>query len=167
LNDPFRQRGWEAASSSPFIIEGDLGIRDWLFGAILTDVFIPSQKDVRPSPGGSHPPRKPARLAPATTGAGGGNGNGNGGSTQGGGVKPDTMSYEIKFVIVSNGNITPTWKLINVSANTSGNFFSAGRTRTHDLIITIGPDDQRTLLSHWASEVGQSVSGASAARPLQ
>jgi hypothetical protein len=149
--DPFRQRGWQPASSSPFIIEGDLGIRDWLFGAILTNVFIPSQKKDVP----------PAR---STKGAGGAGTAGGGSASGGGGVKPDTISYEIKFVIVSSGNITPSWKLVNVSANTSGTFFSAGRTRTHDLIITIGPDDQRTLSSHWASEIGQAVSGANGAR---
>lgn len=118
-NDPFTKIGWKPDTSSPFILEGDLGIQDWLFGAILTDIFIGSQ------------------AGPA----------GGGGS---GSQKPDTVSYEIKFVIVSSGNITPTWKLVNVSANTSGTFFSTGRTRTHDLIITIGPNDNRTLYSHLA-----------------
>jgi hypothetical protein len=32
-------------------------------------------------------------------------------------LKPDTVSYEIKFLVVSSGNITPTWKLVHVSAN--------------------------------------------------
>jgi hypothetical protein len=55
-------------------------------------------------------------------------------------AKLDVLSYEIKFVVVSNGNITPTWKLVNVTAN-SGNLplLNAGRTRTHDLILTFGP----------------------------
>ena len=41
-NDPFLRVGWKPDISSPFIIEGTLGIQDWLFGAILTDLFIAS-----------------------------------------------------------------------------------------------------------------------------
>ena len=86
-------------------------------------------------------------------------GGGGGGST-----KPDTISYEIKFVIVSSGNITPTWKLLKVSANTTGNFFSTGRTRTHDLIITIGPSTgpsaQSARDTHLASQIGNAVATA-------
>ena len=78
----------------------------------------------------------------------------------GGGLKTDAYSYEIKFIIVTSGNVTPTWKLIQVSANTTGTFFSTGRTRTHDLIITIGPNDQLSLNAHLAAEIGQAVSGA-------
>ncbi len=78
---------------------------------------------------------------------------------------PEAVSYEIKFVIVSNRNMTPTWKLVSVPANTSGAFLSAGRTRTHDLIITIGHNDNRTLYSHLASQIGQAAtSGANGAR---
>ena len=66
---------------------------------------------------------------------GGGSDAGSGGSK-----KIDVYSYEIKFVIVSNGSVTPTWKLVHVSANSGAlPFVSAGRTRTHDLILTFGP----------------------------
>lgn len=126
--DPFvSQLGWIPDSSSPFILEGNLGIEDWLFGAIMTNLFLHS-----------------AGLPKGAAGSG---------------PKPDTVAYEVKFVIVSNGNVTPTWKLVNVSANTSGTFFFAGRTRTHDLIITIGPNDTRSIYSHLASQIGQAVSG--------
>lgn len=147
-NDPFKKIGWAPDSSSPFILEGDLGIKDWLAGAILTDVLIGSQS------------------APGQTGksAGGSSGGGGSGGSGGGGQKPDTISYEIKFVIVSNGNVTPTWKLVEVSANATGTLFAAGRTRTHDLIITIGPNDNRTLYSHLASQIGQAVSGGNASQ---
>jgi len=136
-NDPFRQRPdhWEPDSSSPFVIEGDLGIQNWLVGATIVNTLISSQ-----------------------VGSGGASGSG------GGGLKTDAISYEIKFVIVSSGNVTPTWKLVRISANTSGTLFAAGRTRTHDLIITIGPNDQRTLDAHLASEIGQAVSGGNGAR---
>jgi hypothetical protein len=55
-------------------------------------------------------------------------------------VKLDVYSYEIKFIVVTSGGITPTWKLLNISTNT-GNLAlaSAGRTRTNDLILTFGP----------------------------
>lgn len=90
-----------------------------------------------------------------------------GGKGAGGAIKTDTYSYEIKFVIVSSGNITPTWKLVQVSANASGTFLASGRTRTHDLIITIGPSDSRTLNAHLASEIGQAVNGAVISRGTQ
>jgi hypothetical protein len=130
--DPFRsQLKWEPASSSPFILEGNLGIRDWLVGAMLTDRFIGSN----------------------TT-------SGKAGSLE---KKTDAISYEIKFIIVSSGNVTPIWKLVNISANPTGTLFSTGRTRTHDLIITIGPNDDNTVNSHLASQIGQAVSGGNAA----
>ena len=133
-NDPFRKIHWEPDSSSPFVIEGNLGIQDWLVGATIVNNLIVSQ----------------------TSGAAGGGG--------GGGLATDAVSYEIKFIIVSSGNVTPTWKLVQVSANSSGTFFSTGRTRTHDLIITIGPNDKRTLDAHLASEIGQAVSGGNRGR---
>ena len=76
----------------------------------------------------------------------------------GGGAAPDTISIEIKFIIVTNGNVTPTWKLLRVSANTgSSPLFGTGRTRTHDLIITIGPNTQATQFTHLASQIGNAV----------
>jgi hypothetical protein len=83
---------------------------------------------------------------------GGGGGGGRGGFPQ------DSFSQEIKFIIISSGNAQPTWKLLPVSAN-AGNppFFSVGRTRTHDLLITIGPPTQRTVNDFLASQIGQAV----------
>jgi hypothetical protein len=83
-----------------------------------------------------------------------------------GGQTPDTISIEIKFVIVSNGNVTPTWKLLRVSANTgSAPLFGLGRTRTHDLIITIGPPNAATASTHLASQIGNAVSNGNRAQP--
>jgi hypothetical protein len=90
-----------------------------------------------------------------------GSNSGSGGGTT---PKPDTVSIEIKFVIVSNGNVTPTWKLVRVSANTGSTpFFGMGRTRTHDVIITIGPKTRATANTHLASQIGVSVSNANRA----
>lgn len=125
-NDPFEQLGWTPAASSPFILESDLGIKEWLQGAMLVDSLLHSVG----TPSGA------------------------------GAKKPDTVTYEIKFVIVSSGNVTPTWKLVKVSANTSGTFFSTGRTRTHDLIITIGPQGAVSLQAHFASQIGNAVANA-------
>jgi hypothetical protein len=48
--------------------------------------------------------------------------------------------HDVKFEIVSSGNFTPSWKLVRVSANTGSSlFFSAGRDRTQEVIITLGP----------------------------
>jgi len=83
-------------------------------------------------------------------------------------IKPDTISLETKFVIVSSGNITPTWKLVRVSANTGNSpLFALNRTRTHDLIVTIGPDTPKTLYDHLSSQIGQAVSGSNAAIPVR
>jgi hypothetical protein len=145
-NDPFTKIGWAPDTSSPFILEGNLGIKDWLTGAIITDLLIASQTG---STGGS------GKSAASGSGTGGG-----------GSQKVDTISYEVKFIVVSTGNVTPTWKLERISANTTGTLFSAGRTRTHDLIITIGPQDQKTLFAHLASQIGQAVSGGNSALML-
>jgi hypothetical protein len=60
----------------------------------------------------------------------------------------DIYSYKVKFVIVSNGSANPTWKLVSVTAN-SGTLppVTAGRTRTHDLILTFGPSTGQGLAS--------------------
>ena len=54
----------------------------------------------------------------------------------------NTFTEEINFVSSFGGNITPSWKLARVSANTNGNFLAAMRTTTDDLVITIGPLQQ-------------------------
>lgn len=53
--------------------------------------------------------------------------------------KQNVIQHHVKFEIVSNGNITPIWKLVRVSANQNGPFFDTNRSRIHDLIITFGP----------------------------
>src|SRR5947209_15139395 len=76
-------------------------------------------------------------------------------------AKLDVYSYEIKFIIVTNASLTPTWKLVNISANT-GNLplVNAGRTRTHDLTLTFGPGTDApadfALQAHFAGQIVQS-----------
>jgi hypothetical protein len=144
--------------SSPFLIESQLGIRDWLVGAMIVDDYLPSDftktKSTIPS----------ARRARSTTAAAAGPSGSDAQGTGGASTKADSISYEIKFAIVSNGNINPTWKLLRVSANTGSNpLFGMGRTRTHDLIITIGPDTPSTQDMHLASQIAAGVSSANQA----
>jgi hypothetical protein len=41
-NDPFVRLSKTPASSSPFILQSDLGIKDWLVGAMLVNRLLPS-----------------------------------------------------------------------------------------------------------------------------
>jgi hypothetical protein len=76
----------------------------------------------------------------------------------------DAVTYEIKFVLVSNGNINPTWQLVRFSANVGSlPLFSTGRSRTHSLIVTLGPPKGETSQTHFASQIGQSVAAANRA----
>lgn len=52
----------------------------------------------------------------------------------------NALSHEVKFVIITNGNITPMWKLVHATINQTGSLFTASRTRTHDLSLTFGPN---------------------------
>jgi hypothetical protein len=180
-NDPFVQQGYTPASSSPFIIESELGIRDWVVGAMLVDELIPSTETPpstpQPSSGksqskcqcpccqcqGQGQPQKRGQCQAQGQSSGGGQSQGGGqseGGGGGGGPKPESISLELKFVIVTSGNVTPTWKLVKVSNSGSSPFFNTGRTRTHDLIITIGPPNQQTNNSHLAAQIGTAVGNA-------
>jgi hypothetical protein len=53
----------------------------------------------------------------------------------------NALSHEVKFEIVTSGNITPMWKLVNATIFPNSPFFSTSRDRTHDLLITFGPND--------------------------
>lgn len=75
------------------------------------------------------------------------------------------ISHEVKFEIVSTGSVTPTWKLVRVSANSGTTLFNASRDRTQDLIVTLGPASDGTLSqkgqnSALASEIGAAIVSA-------
>ncbi|MBG0803479.1 hypothetical protein IYW40_18620 [Methylocystis sp. H4A] len=159
-NDPFVAIGVLPASSSP-LIKSDLGITEWLVGAMFTNRHIPSvQQTPLPPPTPTSLRDERAKLLKQ--------GYSPGEITQimasnapkrgGGGGKPDTVTLEIKFVIVTNGDVTPTWRLVRVSGNTAAPFFGIGRTRIHDLIVTIGPSGVATANTHLASQIGNAVS---------
>jgi hypothetical protein len=79
---------------------------------------------------------------------------------------PKTLTDEISFVMISNGEITPTWKLVRFSA-TGGPLAFIGRTRTDNVIITLGPYDRPSKApspdaqaSILAAKIGSAVADA-------
>lgn len=48
-----------------------------------------------------------------------------------------TQTVSIKETV--SGDITPTWKFTTGTVNPSGNLFSTGRERTHQIVFTFGP----------------------------
>jgi hypothetical protein len=80
-----------------------------------------------------------------------------------------TLQEDITFVATYGGNVTPTWKLTRISADTSGNLASATRSTTGDILITLGAlatDTTGNLLpqlgepaasQHTAAIIGSSV----------
>jgi hypothetical protein len=159
--------GLTPAKSSPLITEDDdgLGISEWLEGAMFTNKLIHSVTAASPKVTRAELDRQRRELksqgyhdgevsqilaSKASTSTGSASGGNN--------PKPDTVSIEIKFIIVSNGNVTPTWKLVRVSANTGSTpLVNLGRTRTHNLVITIGPATQATQNTFLALENGQTI----------
>jgi hypothetical protein len=81
------------------------------------------------------------------------------------------FNYEVTFVAAYGGNATPTWKFARVTADPSSPLFSATRTKTHDLTITLGDVANKKgsappVLStaaqdaHFAAMIGQAVATA-------
>jgi hypothetical protein len=52
----------------------------------------------------------------------------------------NALTHHVTFKIVTSGNITPSWKLVHATINPIPPLFMASRTRTHDLLITLGPN---------------------------
>jgi hypothetical protein len=128
----------ERPSSSSLLIQSDLGLKEWLAGALMTEESIYS--DVMPKGGSSD---KGGKSGAGSTGT----------------FNSEEISIDIKFIIVSNGNVTPTWHLVRVSANTGNSpLFNTGRTRTHDLLITFAPKENSPL--HLAGLNAQAFSSA-------
>lgn len=141
------------SSSSPFVNASGLGISDWLPSAIAVTDF---QRSSRAAANGEGAPL---------------------GSS--GSFASDSITYDNKFVIISDANIAPTWNLVRIGTGTSS-LLDLNRTRTHELLITIGPGSttsetnpktgKKTVLNsgpssaalnaHLASEIGSAVAAA-------
>lgn len=88
-----------------------------------------------------------------------------------------TFTYQVKFIVTTGGNLTPAWKLLELSANQSGNLFAASQIKTDELTITMGKvvtDDKGNKVprkdfddQHFANLVGQAVANALQTRPPQ
>jgi hypothetical protein len=141
------------SSSSPFVDASQLGIREWLPGAVAVSDF---QRSSRESANGEGLPL---------------------GSS--GSFASDSATYDNKFVIISDGSVTPTWTLVKFATGSTP-LLDFNRTRTHELLITIAPgaiklvQNKKTkklfvrtvgpsftaLNSHFASEIGSAVAAA-------
>lgn len=55
----------------------------------------------------------------------------------------NAITHEVQFVVLTEGSVTPQWKLVRVSANPTSTLFDTQRSRTHDLIITFGPKEPK------------------------
>lgn len=152
--DPFLEKGVIPASSSPLLIQSDLGIKDWLVGAMMVNSTYHSYDVPQSFSGGDSKssPQKPAKGARKPNFSRG---------------QTDTVTLQLKFVIVSNGNINPTWTLMRVSANTGSPLFSTGRTRTHDVIITIGPNNETSAWAFNSAQIGRAVGASRIVVPVQ
>jgi hypothetical protein len=83
------------------------------------------------------------------------------------GKKPPftTFTYEVQFILMGSGSATPTWKLVPVAMNPTAPFLNASRTKLHDLIVTMGPDEDgqpspEAQNQHQAQLIGQAVADA-------
>lgn len=103
------------SKSSPFVSGAGLGVADWLPGAVAVANF-----------------RRSSRAAA----------NGEGAPLGAAGTS-DSATYSNKFVIVTSGDITPTWTLVKVTAN-NASLLDLNRTTTHELAITVGPGSIET-----------------------
>jgi hypothetical protein len=119
-------------------IQSDLKLREWIY-----DVMLPTFVQSRGVPDYANALKTEAKKS-----------------------KKDVISHEITFVIIDSGNITPSWKLVRVSTNQGSlPLLSAQRSRTQDLLITMGPPQDGALAtaaqnSDLAAKIGVAVANA-------
>lgn len=77
-------------------------------------------------------------------------------------ISPFTVfSDQVTFIVTTSGSITPTWKLVHVTANTTSPFFNVMRKRTQDITITMGPIDSKEVAAvYQAALIGQATASA-------
>ncbi|MGB8982076.1 MAG: hypothetical protein WCC12_09385 [Anaerolineales bacterium] len=73
-------------------------------------------------------------------------------------AKFDVFSYQVKFVVVTSGGVNPVLKLTSLATGVGGPaFLTAGRTRTHDLVLTFGPGKEVPELAALQVHNGQVI----------
>ena len=133
--------GAKSYRGSSLLLQGDLGIVQWLKDSLATEQLIPSSD-----------------LSKQSDSV----------------FKQDFLSYHVKFIVITNGNATPTWKLVRLATgNGALPLASVSRTRTHDLLVTFGPaykvgSPNLAVTSHTIQEFGIAASNGntSALAPL-
>ena len=88
-------------------------------------------------------------------------------SSKPGAKKPDKIdvySYDLKFVVVSSGGVSPQFKLIPLSGGGTP-ILNLSRTRTHELLLTFGPSgpggfrpSQISFGQHLNTQLGSTLS---------
>ncbi|WP_143074646.1 hypothetical protein [Methylobacterium sp. ap11] len=75
----------------------------------------------------------------------------------------DTISHHVNFTVIAGATVTPTWKFVKVTADTSGTLLGANRTTYDDLLITLGPSQlgTRKLVKGGRVRVLEPLSGTS------
>ncbi len=161
--DPFLRAHFSPARSS-FMVS-DLGIEPWLTDALFVNRGIPSYGTASSGSTNAAPSVSSAGSSTSSPGTvSGSKPAANSKKTDNSQGQQDAVSLEIKFIVVTNGNLNPSWKLVRVSADTGSNpLVAAGRTRTHDMILTVGPNTNGTDFANLALQIGQAVGASSRA----
>lgn len=55
------------------------------------------------------------------------------------GGRLQVVQHQVSFLVEASGNITPTWRFVDVSANAGGQFLGGTRNRKDTLLMTMGP----------------------------
>jgi hypothetical protein len=110
------------SNQNGILIEGDLKLREWIY-AVLRPAFVE----------GGIAGEYAASLKDEAKAS-----------------KKDVISHQITFLIQYSGNVTPTWKLVRISVNPSSPLFNAQRSRTQDLVVTMGPATEDGKLAQQA-----------------
>jgi len=69
--------------------------------------------------------------------------------------KDSVLTHDVKFEIVTAGEVTPQWRLVRANINNGGTFLAASRDRTHQLTLTLGPTDEKYKPSRQLSNAAQ------------
>ena len=154
--DPF-DTATSKADRSSFLVS-NLAIKEWLADSLFVSRSILSYGTASgvSAPGSlsSITPNGPSAVKKKNSSQGAA-------STPSGSIGQDAVSIEIKFIVVTTGTVNPSWSLQRVQADTGMNpLLFAGRTRTHDLILTVGPATPATDYSNLSLQIGQAVSSS-------
>lgn len=139
--------GFQSSCAQGPFIEGDLKLHDWLTSSMLeTNVNPPPAQDAK-----SRIPDFGQQLAKYASQA-----------------KKDVFQNEITFIVLYSGNFNPVWKLLRVSADSSSvPLFGMQRTRTQDLLITMGPSvDGKLATEAQNQDLASKIAAALRGTPL-